>query len=76
MSSFTDSSAGFGLVMHQRRNPEKHITIDTIKEFRELTEIKIQSNVSGLMMIGGGVPKTLYRHSYMCRIIRKKSRNA
>ena len=33
--AFTDSSAGFGLVMHQERNPKKHITIDSIREFRE-----------------------------------------
>ena len=57
--AFTDSSAGFGLVMHQEKNPDKHITIDSIREFRELTEIKIRSKGSGLFMIGGGVPKTL-----------------
>ena len=39
--AFTDSSAGFGLVLHQEQNPEKHLTIDSIREFRELTEIKI-----------------------------------
>ena len=59
--AFTDSSAGFGLVMHQERNPDKHMTIDSIKEFRELTEIKIQSNASGLLMIGGGVQRTLFK---------------
>ena len=31
--------------MHQERNPKKHITIDSIKEFRELTEIKIRSRI-------------------------------
>ena len=41
--AFTDSSAGFGLVMHQEQNPNKHITIDSIRELRELTEIKINS---------------------------------
>jgi len=71
--AFTDSSAGFGLVMHQERNPEKHITIDTIKEFRELTEIKIQSNVSGLMMIGGGVPKNFIQDTVICaELLNKK----
>ena len=55
--AFTDSSAGFGLVMHQEKNPKKHMTIDSIREFRELTEIKIKSKGSGLLMIGGGVPK-------------------
>ena len=72
--AFTDSSAGFGLVMHQERNPEKHITIDSIKEFRELTEIKIQSNVSGLMMIGGGVPKNFIQDTVICaELLNKKA---
>ncbi len=64
--AFTDSSAGFGLVMHQERNPQKHITIDTIREFRELTEIKIKSKGSGLFMIGGGVPKNFIQDTVIC----------
>ena len=64
--AFTDSSAGFGLVMHQEKNPEKHITIDAIREFRELTEIKIQSKGSGLFMIGGGVPKNFIQDTVIC----------
>ena len=59
--AFTDSSAGFGLVMHQEQNPENHLTIDSIREFRELTEIKIQSKNSGLFMIGGVFQKTLFK---------------
>ncbi len=71
--AFTDSSAGFGLVMHQERNPKKHITIDAIKEFRELTEIKIKSNVSGLIMIGGGVPKNFIQDTVICaELLNKK----
>ena len=64
--AFTDSSAGFGLVIHQEKNPKKHITIDSIKEFRELTEIKIQSKDSGLFMIGGGVPKNFIQDTIIC----------
>ena len=64
--AFTDSSAGFGLVMHQERNPDKHITIDSIREFRELTEIKIRSKGSGLFMIGGGVPKNFIQDTVIC----------
>jgi len=64
--AFTDSSAGFGLVIHQENNPKKHITIDSIKEFRELTEIKIQSQKSGLFMIGGGVPKNFIQDTVIC----------
>ena len=64
--AFTDSSAGFGLVMHQEKNPKKHMTIDSIKEFRELTEIKIKSKGSGLLMIGGGVPKNFIQDTVIC----------
>ena len=64
--AFTDSSAGFGLVMHQEKNPKKHITIDSIREFRELTEIKINSKESGLLMIGGGVPKNFVQDTVIC----------
>ena len=64
--AFTDSSAGFGLVMHQEKNPDKHITIDSIREFRELTEIKLQSKQSGLLMIGGGVPKNFIQDTVVC----------
>jgi len=64
--AFTDSSAGFGLVMHQEKNPKKHITIDSVREFRELTEIKIRSNGSGLIMIGGGVPKNFVQDTVIC----------
>ena len=64
--AFTDSSAGFGLVMHQEQNPSKHITIDSIKEFRELTEIKLKSKASGLLMVGGGVPKNFVQDTVVC----------
>ncbi len=64
--AFTDSSAGFGLVMHQEKSPKKHITIDSIREFRELTEIKIRSKGSGLFMIGGGVPKNFIQDTVIC----------
>ena len=64
--AFTDSSAGFGLVMHQEQNPNNHITIDSIREFRELTEIKLRSKQSGLLMIGGGVPKNFIQDTVVC----------
>jgi len=64
--AFTDSSAGFGLVIHQEKNPNRHLSIDSIKEFRELTEIKIQSKDSGLFMIGGGVPKNFIQDTVIC----------
>ena len=55
--AFSDSSAGFGLVFHQKQQKEKSISIDSVKDFRELTEIKIKSKETGILMIGGGVPK-------------------
>ena len=64
--AFTDSSAGFGLVMHQEQNPKNHLTIDSIREFRELTEIKLQSKQSGLLMVGGGVPKNFIQDTVVC----------
>lgn len=58
--AFSDSSAGFGLVYHQwqghRRNAQV-LSIDSVKDFLELTRIKISSGETGLVMIGGGVPK-------------------
>lgn len=64
--AFTDSSAGFGLVMHQVQNPDKHIAIDSIKDFRELTEVKIAAGTTGLLMIGGGVPKNFAQDTVVC----------
>ncbi|MCU0918046.1 MAG: deoxyhypusine synthase, partial [Planctomycetes bacterium] len=64
--AFSDSSAGFGLVGHQVQNPEAHVSIDSVKDFRELTEIKIQAPVTGLFMIGGGVPKNFAQDTVIC----------
>lgn len=64
--AFSDSSAGFGLVKHQAENEGNHISIDSVKDFRELTEIKIKSPVSGLFMIGGGVPKNFAQDTVVC----------
>ena len=64
--AFSDSSAGFGLVLHQHERPENHISIDSVKDFRELTMIKIKAGVSGLLMIGGGVPKNFAQDTVVC----------
>ncbi len=64
--AFTDSSAGFGLVLHQVKNPKAHLTIDSIRDFRELTEIKIEAGTTGLLMIGGGVPKNFVQDTVVC----------
>jgi len=55
--AFSDCSAGFGLVLHQWKRPESHVAIDSVRDFRELTRIKIAAKETGLVMIGGGVPK-------------------
>jgi deoxyhypusine synthase len=64
--AFTDSSAGFGLVLHQVKNPKAHLTIDSIRDFRELTDIKIKAGTTGLLMIGGGVPKNFVQDTVVC----------
>jgi len=64
--AFSDCSAGFGLAKHQAENPQNHISIDCVKDFRELTEIKMRSPVSGLFMIGGGVPKNFAQDTVIC----------
>lgn len=64
--AFTDSSAGFGLVMHQHKNPERHMTIDSVRDFRELTDVKIAAGRTGLLMIGGGVPKNFAQDTVVC----------
>lgn len=64
--AFTDSSAGFGLVMHQWENKKKHVSIDSVKDFLELTMIKMQAKTTGLFMIGGGVPKNFAQDTVVC----------
>jgi deoxyhypusine synthase len=64
--AFTDSSAGFGLVMHQHSNPGKCMSIDSVKDFYELTRVKIEGGTSGIFMIGGGVPKNFLQDTVVC----------
>ena len=67
--AFTDSSAGFGLVMHQverMKQGKPYLTIDSIADFRELTEVKMSAKTSGLFMVGGGVPKNFAQDTVVC----------
>jgi deoxyhypusine synthase len=64
--AFTDSSAGFGLVKHQWDNPNRHIVIDSVKDFLELTRIKMAAPSTGLFMVGGGVPKNFAQDTVIC----------
>ncbi|MFA5218964.1 MAG: deoxyhypusine synthase [Bacteroidales bacterium] len=64
--AFSDSSAGFGLVKHQWDRPDSHMTIDSVRDFLELTRIKMEAGTSGLFMIGGGVPKNFAQDTVVC----------
>ncbi|MFO0945187.1 MAG: deoxyhypusine synthase [Planctomycetota bacterium] len=56
--AFSDCSAGFGLVAHQHfRGNGPKLSLDSAKDFHELTQLKIANPTTGLFMIGGGVPK-------------------
>lgn len=56
--AFSDCSAGFGLVAHQHERGDKpKVSIDSVKDFYELTQLKMKNPSTGLFMIGGGVPK-------------------
>jgi deoxyhypusine synthase len=55
--AFSDCSAGFGLVHHQFNRKDSVVSIDSAKDFLELTKIKIKAVDTGIFMVGGGVPK-------------------
>ncbi|MDR2131439.1 MAG: deoxyhypusine synthase [Odoribacteraceae bacterium] len=64
--AFSDSSAGFGLAKHQWEHPDHHLSIDSVKDFVELTRIKIAAGDTGLFMVGGGVPKNFTQDTVVC----------
>jgi len=67
--AFVDSSAGFGLVKHQvdaAKEGRPYMVLDAIADFRELTQIKIEAGTTGLLMIGGGVPKNFIQDTVVC----------
>jgi deoxyhypusine synthase len=67
--AFVDSSAGFGLVKHQvdrAKEGKPYMVLDAIADFRELTDIKIKAGTTGLLMIGGGVPKNFIQDTVVC----------
>jgi len=67
--AFSDSSAGFGLVKHQHERikaGKPYMTLDSVKDFYELTQIKMKAKTSGLFMIGGGVPKNFIQDTVVC----------
>jgi len=64
--AFSDCSAGFGLVAHQAENPESHLTIDSVRDFYDLTKIKLDAGNTGVVYIGGGVPKNFTNDTVIC----------
>ena len=67
--AFTDSSAGFGLVKHQVERikaKQPYVSIDSVADFRELTEVKLEAGSTGLFMVGGGVPKNFAQDTVVC----------
>jgi len=67
--AFSDCSAGFGLVAHQTeriKQKKPFVTIDSVADFRELTQIKMNAKNSGLFMVGGGVPKNFAQDTVIC----------
>ncbi|MXX54879.1 MAG: deoxyhypusine synthase [Gemmatimonadetes bacterium] len=58
--ALSDSSAGFGVVAHRARAAAlglPHLAFDSGKDFHELARIKLAASETGLLMVGGGVPK-------------------
>ena len=56
--AFSDCSAGFGLIAHQvARGDKPKLSLDSAKDFLELTQLKLKAGETGLFMLGGGVPK-------------------
>src|SRR5204862_5654616 len=43
-----------------------YMVLDAIADFRELTDIKIKAGTTGLLMIGGGVPKNFIQDTVVC----------
>jgi len=63
--AFSDCSAGFGLLDHQRQHPKDHVTIDSARDFRELIDIVLKSKETGIVMVGGGVPKNFVQDAVL-----------
>ncbi len=59
--ALSDSSAGFGFVLHQHRRRlegQDPVSLDTARDFLELSYLKMHAaRESALLMVGGGVPK-------------------
>jgi deoxyhypusine synthase len=43
-----------------------YLTIDSVADFRELTDVKLAAGTTGLFMVGGGVPKNFAQDTVVC----------
>ena len=49
-------------------HPDSYVLIDSVKDFRELTELKILSPQTGILVIGGGTPKNFIQDTVTCAL--------
>ena len=78
--ALSDSSAGFGVVAHRARAAGAglpHIAFDSGKDFHELAGIKLAVEETGLLMVGGGVPKNFAQDVVVAaRMLAERGRGA
>jgi deoxyhypusine synthase len=48
------------------KEKQPYMVLDAIADFRELTMLKIEAGTTGLLMIGGGVPKNFTQDTVVC----------
>ena len=63
--ALSDSSAGFGLMYHQRANPDSHVAIDSVRDFAELCTLMKGDGPTGILLLGGGVPKNFLQDAVL-----------
>lgn len=63
--AFSDCSAGFGLMYHQRTHPKAHVTIDSVRDFSELCSLMVGDFPTGILLLGGGVPKNFLQDAVL-----------
>jgi deoxyhypusine synthase len=76
--AFSDCSAGFGLIHHQWNRKGDMVTIDSARDFLELTKIKIAAEETGILMMAVAFPKILPKMSswlLMCSVLKSRCIN-
>ncbi len=70
--AINDSSIGIGLTEHYHRNKVKgkpHLSIDSIRDNYELTQLVVKSKATAAIYIAGGVPKNYINDSVVMSYI-------